>query len=456
MEQSESLASIITRFPSEERRLSDKQSEVSFAEFKGGTCFNLDVTTLRGCTVLLSTSSQLSTVLAMIELDGLARRVLLCTPNLEPFYGPIMAEADVDTIVSDVGSNIDIFRKPIVRCYDRIIFQNPVRSSIRDIATEWVLFTSGTTGAPKMVSHTLRSLAGPLDDGVPVAPETVWSTFYDIRRYGGLQILLRALLGGGSMVLSDADESVGDFLLRLSAANVQRISGTPSHWRKALMSPHASAISPTYVRLSGEVADQAILDRLHRTYPSANVAHAFASTEAGVAFDVRDGQAGFPASFLDATNHAGVELRIKDDTLWIRSSRTASGYIGHQFAADDGFINTGDIIERRGDRCFFMGRREGVINVGGQKVFPEEVENVITRHPDVQAAHVRSRKNPITGAVVVADILLRHPVTDTEFEDICVSLRTNCELDLARYKMPVIWKQVTSLKMTTTGKIQRA
>jgi acyl-CoA synthetase (AMP-forming)/AMP-acid ligase II len=283
----------------------------------------------------------------------------------------------------------------------------------------------------------------------------VWSTFYDIRRYGGLQILLRALLGGGSMVLSDDHEPLGDFLARLSVAGVSRISGTPSHWRMALMSPQAASIHPSYVRLSGEVADQAILDRLHRAYPDADLAHAFASTEAGVAFDVRDGQAGFPRSFLQASNHPGVDLKVEHDTLWIRSSRTAAGYIGHELVAADGFIDTGDIIEIRGERCYFMGRREGVINVGGQKVYPEEVENIITQHPDVQAAHVRSRKNPITGAIVAVDLVLHQALDQPQFDQLCETLRTACE-GLAPYKIPVIWKQVTSLKMTATGKIQRA
>src|SRR5207247_293364 len=121
----------------------------------------------------------------------------------------------------------------------------------------------------------------------------LWTTFYDIRRYGGLQIFLRALLGGGSMVLSSARESPGDFLTRAGAHGVTHISGTPSHWRRALMSPSAHRIAPRYVRLSGEIADQAILDHLRACYPDARIAHAFASTEAGVAFDVGDGRAGF-------------------------------------------------------------------------------------------------------------------------------------------------------------------
>jgi non-ribosomal peptide synthetase component F len=107
-----------------------------------------------------------------------------------------------------------------------------------------------------------------------------WSTFCDIRRYGGLQIFFRGV-HGGSLVLSDPAESVEDFLRRAAAAGVTHISGTPSHWRKALMSGAAGSLAPRYARLSGEIADQAVLDGLRAAYPQAIVAHAFASTEAG-------------------------------------------------------------------------------------------------------------------------------------------------------------------------------
>src|SRR2546425_861683 len=105
--------------------------------------------------------------------------------------------------------------------------------------TEWILLTSGTTGVPKLVVHTLASLAGAINGDRVLAIPAVWSTFYDIRRYGGLQILLRALLGGGSLVLSNAAESTGDFLMRAGARGGTHLSGTPSHWRRALMSPSA-------------------------------------------------------------------------------------------------------------------------------------------------------------------------------------------------------------------------
>ena len=75
-------------------------------------------------------------------------------------------------------------------------------------------------------------------------------------------------------------------------------------------------------------------------------------------------------------------------------------------ADDDGFVDTGDIVERRGERYYFVGRRGGIINVGGLKVHPEEVEAVINRHPQVRMSLVRPKRSPITGAIVVADVVL--------------------------------------------------
>src|SRR5256885_2007661 len=318
---------------------------------------------------------------------------------------------------------------------------------------------SSLSGRPKMVVHTLSSLSGAMRGGRPSGEPAVWSTFYDIRRYGGLQIFLRALLGGGSMVLSSADESTGDFLIRAGGHGVTHISGTPSHWRRALMSPAAHRIAPRYVRLSGEIADQAILDHLRACYPEARIAHAFASTEAGVAFDVGDGLAGFPASLIEGQG-ADVEMKVEDGSLRIRSTRTAARYLGDQAEAlvdADGFVDTADMLERRGDRYYFVGRRDGIINVGGQKVHPEEVEAIINGHPRVRMSLVRTRKSPITGALVVADVVL-NAETDAangravELEQ---EIMRRCRELLPRHKVPAAINFVPGLIVNATGKLVR-
>src|ERR1700723_3991423 len=109
------------------------------------------------------------------------------------------------------------------------------------------------------------------------------------------------------MVLSEAGEPLTNYVARLVARGVTHISGTPPHWRKLLMSGSASGFSPRYVRLSGEIADQAVLDGLSRAFPEASIGHAYASTEAGVGFAVNDGLEGFPATMI-GDDRGGVEM----------------------------------------------------------------------------------------------------------------------------------------------------
>jgi len=289
--------------------------------------------------------------------------------------------------------------------------------------------------------------------------DVVWGTFYDIRRYGGLQIFLRAVLGCGSFVLSSAAESVSDYLLRLGAHAVTHVSGTPSHWRRALMSPQARAIAPRYIHLSGEIADQPSLNALRSFYPQAGIGHAFASTEAGVGFEVNDGLEGFPASMVGARGE--VEMKIDNGSFRIRSARTALRYLdgGNGVLADsEGFVDTGDIVEMRGDRYYFLGRRNGVINVGGLKVYPEEVEAVINRHPAVRMSIVRSRKNPISGSLVSADIVLKgepDPKSTNRIADFKREILEICYQSLAAHKIPATIRCVPALEVAAAGKLAR-
>src|SRR6202522_4391419 len=287
----------------------------------GGRCQELS-----GRSVLIATTDQLVAAAALIELDGVARRMVLCPPDLPAEYLPsIVKSAEADAIVSDRilnGPGIAGVRS-FIHCDGEIVSKG--HGSSGRYETEWVLLTSGTTGVPKLVVHTLASLAGAIDIGKPTNGRVIWSTFYDIRRYGGLQIFLRAILTGSSLLLSSAQRSTVDFLACAGAHGVTHISGTPSHWRRALMSSAARLLAPEYIRLSGEIADQGILSRLAQVYPQARITHAFATTEAGLAFEVNDGMSGFPCSLLERTR--GVEMKVENGSLCIRSPRTASRYL---------------------------------------------------------------------------------------------------------------------------------
>ena len=415
---------------------------------------------LRDKSVVLLANDQLIAALALIELDGVVRRMVLCPPDVSPEHLPgVMRDAEAEACVAEEGVAAGLSMPARICARPELSrLESPRRGSH---ATEWVLLTSGTTGLPKLVLHTLGSLTSALQTAAQPTEPPVWSTFYDIRRYGGLQVFLRGVYGG-SLVLSDPSEPVSHFLARAAAAGVTHISGTPSHWRRALMSGAAATIAPRYVRLSGEIADQPILDNLRAAYPGATVAHAFASTEAGVAFEVRDGQAGFPVALVGAPG--AVELRIREETLQIRSAGTAQRYLGEgaePLRSADGFVDTGDRLEERAGRYYFMGRRGGVINVGGLKVHPEEVEAVINAHPWVRMSLVRGRHNPITGAIVTADVVVNRaddergggvpPAADVLTRE----LTDRCRRSLAHHKVPAIIRFVPSLEVSPSGKLVR-
>ena len=193
-----------------------------------------------------------------------------------------------------------------------------------------------------------------------------------------------------------------------------------------------------------------------------SIVHAFASTEAGVGFDVHDGIAGFPASLIGRDGES-VELKVEDGSLQIRSSRNAARYLGNSaamLAADDGFVDTRDLVELLGARYYFVGRKDGIINVGGRKVHPEEVEAVINRHPNVQMSLVSGRKNPIIGAIVVADVVVKsdsHPNTaETAVQRLKSDIIEICRRTLPPYKVPAMVRFVPSLEVAPSGKLRRA
>ncbi|MGA3047852.1 MAG: class I adenylate-forming enzyme family protein [Terracidiphilus sp.] len=445
----------------------DKTS-ANWGDLAGGRVLDNPLDKWSGRCVVLATSDPFSAAAALIQLDGMARRIVLCPPDVSRDILSFIANcAEADAIVTDrpeLGSieSIDPSVEYIVPRHRKHPKESAgLREQMRSqqVETEWILLTSGTTGVPKLVAHTLESLAGAIKLGATRAAPIVWSTFYDIRRYGGLQIFLRAALTGTSLVLRGAEESTADFLVRAGAVGVTHISGTPSQWRHALMSPAASCIAPEYVRLSGEIADQAILNQLRKQYPQARISHAFASTEAGVVFVVNDGCMGFPTDLVRQCTD--VELKVEGCTLRVRSNRTAFRYLNKDtrlLKDNEGFVDTGDELELREGRYYFVGRRDGTVNVGGLKVHPEEVEAVLNRHPIVSISLVRTKRNRITGALVVADVVLRTgpQISGRNTDALQSDILQFCRGELARHKVPVAINFVPALAVAESGKLVRS
>jgi acyl-coenzyme A synthetase/AMP-(fatty) acid ligase len=450
-----SLREIISQatFP-QQASLRGPTAAVSFVDATKMTLFSGRVKELQDKCVLIAAKEQFNAALALIELDGFASRIVICPPDFTvDQLASVIASAKVDAILCDDGTKDVPSSAPVYALGAPTLSQVALE---RRGTTEWVLPTSGTTGAPKLVAHNLSRLLGAIQSGPSTGEPGVWTTFYDIRRYGGLQVFLRAATRGATLVLSDPEESLEAHVQRCQVAGVTHIGGTPSHWRRLLMSPYVNSLKPKYVRLSGEIADQAVLQRLQAAYPQAKVVHAYASTEAGVVFEVHDVQEGFPAEFLGERN--GVEMRVVDGVIQVRSPRSAIDYIGagdRRLRNAEGFIDTDDAVELRENRYHFLGRRTGVVNIGGLKVHPEEVESTINLHPQVHMSLVKARKNPIIGDIIVAEVMLRNEAGDSERQLVREEILAICREHLDRHKIPAILNFVAALNVVASGKMER-
>lgn len=308
------------------------------------------------------------------------------------------------------------------------------------------LESSGTTGTPKRLRHDFDRLRGRLRG---VAEEGArWLLTYDPGAFAGLQVILTAAAAGALLVAMPGGASGGGIAGLAEAARrhaVTHVSGTPSFWRAFLMALGDAGLPLRAVTLGGEAADQPLLDRLAERFPGARLRHIYASTEAGALFAVADGRAGFPAAWLDDAPD-GLSLRIVDGVLEVRSPRAAPG-IGDA----EGWLSTGDLVERQGDRLLFAGRLDGLVNVGGVKVSPEAVERRLLAVGGVADAAVSAVPSPITGHLLTATIV---PAPGSDVEVLRVALRA-ATADLPPAARPRALTFADHIPLSAAGKKSR-
>lgn len=306
------------------------------------------------------------------------------------------------------------------------------------------VLTSGTTGLLKLIPHTAASLN--TFDRVQSLPENTWFLPYQIGSYAWYQMVALGLFKDGqSLIPGDLADLAASFEDAITRGAVTAISSTPTFWRHALMSISADVLATAPLRslsMGGEIVDQAILDRLAVLYPDARIRHIYASSEAGAAIVVNDGKAGFSAALMERGD-ATIGVKVEDGRLYIRSPYANRSDEG-------GWVDTQDLVELRGDRYYFLGRAGNtMINVGGQKAFPQDIEAHLMTHPDVIWARVVARKAPLMGALPVATVVLKTPMDEMDAEEM---LTAYCEAGLAEYAVPRMWDFPTEIPMKASLK----
>lgn len=317
------------------------------------------------------------------------------------------------------------------------------------------ILTSGTTGKPKAANHLWSTLARPARvqdqfDG------SVWMLTYPLQLYAGLQVFLQALFNRATLVIPKSN-SPSDVAAALRDHQVQYVSGTPSFWRNLLLfapPDDLRTIPLRQVTMGGEAAPQDLLDRCASTFPQARIVHVYATTETGRCFSVTDGRSGFPARYLDQPSEDGVSMRIRDGMLEVRSANAMHGYDRHSSVQGDAqdWFPTGDLVRQEGDRVHFLGRQSDLINVGGHKVFPVKVEDFLRTLDGIEAVRVYGKKNPITGEIVAAEVVLASGATERETRN---RIATAASVGLQSFERPRLLQFVPRIEVSASGKVTR-
>jgi len=292
-----------------------------------------------------------------------------------------------------------------------------------------VFFSSGSTGQPKGILHDLERVASKfIKNRSPV----VAIPFLMFDHFGGFNTIL-AITSSLGTVVSVAERSVARICGAIQQYRVSLLPTTPS-FLNLLMAARAheayDLASLRRITYGTEVMPQATLDRLSRALPGVVLQQTYGLSEVGVlSSKSRD-----DGSLWMRIGGEGFQTKVVDGILWIKSEYSMVGYLNAPSNFDaEGWFNTQDKVEVDGEHFRILGRVTDLINIGGQKVYPAEIEEVIMTVPNIVDVAVFAESNALLGQIIVARVALAEPETVDSLKS---RIRVACKASLAAYKVP--------------------
>jgi acyl-CoA synthetase (AMP-forming)/AMP-acid ligase II len=292
-----------------------------------------------------------------------------------------------------------------------------------------VIFSSGSTGEPKAILHDFAAL---LEKFRRAGQKKSLLTFLLFDHIGGLDTLFNALSSGGTLVTTPNRDP--DIVCRAIAAHrVHTLPTSPTFLNLLLISEawrHHDLSSLQVIAYGTEPMPESVLQRLAEAFPGVKLVQTYGTSELGVLRTrAKDGK----SLWIKFTGE-GFETKIVDGVLWVRTPAAMMGYLNAPDLFDpEGWMNTQDAVEVEGDYLRILGRVTDLINVGGQKVYPAEVEDVILEMENVRDAAVFGERSPLTGQFVAVRVNL---VTPEPLDAFKRRLRAFCRDRLPSYKIP--------------------
>lgn len=313
-------------------------------------------------------------------------------------------------------------------------------SALQASSSQITIFTSGTTGQPKKVDHSIVTLTRSVRCGEKYK-EQIWAYAYNPTHMAGLQVFFQAFENKNTLV-NVFNDSRTDVYRKIAAYNITHISATPTFYR-LLLPVEKEFPTVSRVTLGGEKSDVQLHEEIHKIFPQAKINNVYASTEAGTLFAAKGEYFQIPAKIKDF-------FQVVDEELLIHKSLLGKS---DSFVFENDYYHSGDLIEwvNETEGLFkFKSRKNELINVGGYKVNPTEVEEILNSLAGVQQSLVYGKPNAILGNVLCAELKLEEGAALTEL-DVRLQLKTS----LQDFKIPRRIKFVDAFTLTRTGKLKR-
>lgn len=311
-----------------------------------------------------------------------------------------------------------------------------IQKSLIHSVAKITIFTSGTTGLPKKVTHSISSLSRMIRQDERYNND-IWGLAYNPTHMAGLQVLLQAIFNQNTIIniFKKNSEVIHQLIAKYK---ITHISSTPTFYRLFVSSPVVHQ-QVKRITLGGEKFDEQLQNKLASTFPNAKITNIYASTEAGSLLVSRGSYFKIPDNLTD-------KIRIIDNQLMIHRTLMAANE-----EVNSDWYATGDLVEYSIENPMFfkfVRRDSELINIGGYKVNPNEVEEVLESMENIHQARVYGKENSVMGKILCADIVSGLPV------DI-KTLRINLSHQLQDFKIPRVIRRVENIEVTRTGKVKR-
>lgn len=294
----------------------------------------------------------------------------------------------------------------------------------------FIIFSSGSTGRAKAILHETDRFLKKFENAGK-AFRTVSFLLFD--HIAGLDTLFYGLSSGGAVVFPQSRDPASVARL-IQDTNIEVLPASPTFLRLLCLSEEACQFNLTSLKIityGSEPMDLSTLNRLHERFPWVRLIQKYGTSE----FGAPRSKSREDGSLWIKIGGDGFSVRVCDGVLWVQADGAMLGYLNAPPpTTQDGWLCTGDAVEVDGEWIRILGRESDLIIVGGEKVFPAEVEQTILQLPQFREARVWGEKHALTGQIVCAAVVADTPLGDDEALQL---IRRHCASKLARYKIPV-------------------